>query len=179
MSLFGIVLHRWKSQGLGSPHLLSQEKSWAKKISLGLELCCHRGAVVQVISSYSHPLQCIGSCIVFASMMHWNLVAGNLGFHKVFSATGDFLRQCSLGTSAPCPRGAEVGLWAIAGFITRTGVYIYHPVLMWVRLLCFVAYGAISHSSQKHFCSWLNAKLLFGWGCGHGWRMSYSAMLLI
>lgn len=42
------------------------------------------------MSSYSHPLQCIGSCIVFASTMYWNLVAGNLGFHKVFSAAGDF-----------------------------------------------------------------------------------------
>ena len=167
MGIFGRVPHNWGRWVLSRMISLSLErKSYSEKVSLGPELCCLRGGVMQK----KFPM-CPNS-FFFLLLLHWCARTSPRETStpaNAFLSVGDCLSQCFPGSPGPHLTGAGAGSWATVGSAARTrGLVCLLPDAR-AGETCLGSHGIwcwVPEFSQWHFCLWMDAKLLL-LGEGH------------
>ena len=135
------------------------ERSSAKKVSSGTELCLHEGEVMWVkLNCFSYLVQCIQTYFV-TQLVCWNFSTGNLTFHKGSLVCRGFCKTVFSRGSWAMAKESWIQFMAHCRVHVR-GLYPYYLMHGWVRLFVGpLVYCAISHR-QRHFCLWMDDKLL-------------------
>lgn len=170
MSLFGSILHSWRSLALTHQLSLPLWEKCRPNGSQGGLSCASWGGRGNAGKSSCSPYsrQFIWTHVFIFLAECYNFFSGSLAFHKgSLVPVGDGPRWCSPGALVHCREGWNLFTGDCRVHSWYWGLSVCYPVQRWTR--CFLgplAYGAGSHNSQRgnFIWGWMNAKFLLLWG---------------